>query len=108
MDPETFEVTGTVEVHGSSGSVMRINELEYVNGDIYANIFGQKQIVIINANTGQVKGWIDLNSLHDPNEAHDPGDNVLNGIAYDAHRDRLFVTGKYWTQLFEVKLVPAE
>jgi glutamine cyclotransferase len=106
LDPVTLNVTGSVEVHDSSGPVTQLNELEYVKGDIYANIFEQKQIVIINPATGLVKGWIDLSSLHDPSESVDMN-NVLNGIAYDAGGDRLFVTGKCWTQLFEVTLVPS-
>jgi glutamine cyclotransferase len=106
LDPATFNVTGSVQVHDFSGPVTQLNELEYVKGDIYANIFEQKQIAIINPATGLVKGWIDLSSLHDPSESVNRNNNVLNGIAYDAGGDRLFVTGKCWTQLFEVKLVP--
>ena len=102
LDPETFNVTGTIEVHDSSGPVSLLNELEYVKGDVYANIFGQKLVAIINIHTGQVKGWVDLNGLHDPNEVD--ANNVLNGIAYDSVGDRLFVTGKRWTQLFEIRL----
>ena len=104
FDPETFQVTGTVEVHDSSGPVSKLNELEYVKGDIYANVFEQKRIAIINVNTGQIKGWVDLNGLHDPNDADT--NNVLNGIAYDSDGGRLFVTGKRWKQLFEIRLVP--
>lgn len=105
LDPETFQVTGNLKVRDSSGPVSQLNELEYVNGDIYANVFEQKQIAIINITTGQVKAWINLDSLHDPNESINPN-NVLNGIAYDSQMNRLFVTGKCWTQLFEIKLVP--
>ena len=103
LDPETFQITGTVEVHDSSGPVLLLNELEYVKGDVYANVFGQKRIAIIDTQTGWVKGWIDLNELRDVND-FDPN-NVLNGIAYGSVVDRLFVTGKRWTQLFEIRLV---
>jgi glutamine cyclotransferase len=104
LDPETFRETGTVEVHDSSGPVSRLNELEFVKGYVYANVFEQKRIAIINIHTGQIKAWVDLNGLRDPND-FDPN-NVLNGIAYDSNGGRLFVTGKRWTQLFEITLVP--
>ena len=102
LDPNTFEVTGTLWVHDGDVGVANLNELEYVNGDIYANVWHQNRIAIIDLQTGQVKGWIDLTGLYDANNA-DP-DNVLNGIAYDAGNSRLFVTGKRWSQLFEIKL----
>jgi glutaminyl-peptide cyclotransferase len=104
LDPKTFQETGTVEVHDSSGPVSQLNELEYVKGDVYANIFEQKRIAIINITTGQLKAWVDLHGLRDPSD-FDPN-NVLNGIAYDANGGRLFVTGKRWTQLFEIRLFP--
>jgi len=103
LDPKSFQEIGTVEVHDASGPVTMLNELEYVKGDVYANIFEQKRIAIINVQTGEVKGWIDLAGLRDPSEVD--LNNVLNGIAYDVDGDRLFVTGKRWTQLFEIKLV---
>ena len=106
LDPETFQETGTVQVHDSSGPVSKLNELEYVKGDVYANVFEEKRIAIIDIHTGLVKSWIDLNGLHDPNDFD--SNNVLNGIAYDSTGDRLFVTGKRWTQLFEISLVPAK
>lgn len=103
LDPESFQITRTVEVHDASGPVQLLNELEYVNGDVYANVFEQKRIAIIDAETGWVKGWIDLNGLRDANDSE--SNNVLNGIAYDAGEGRLFVTGKRWTQLFEIKII---
>jgi len=106
LNPETFQEIGTVEVHDASGPVTMLNELEYVKGDIYANVFEQKRIAIININNGQIKGWVDMNGLRDPDDFD--LNNVLNGIAYDSDGDRLFVTGKRWTQLFEIKLVPAD
>jgi glutamine cyclotransferase len=103
LDPETFEKTGQIEVHDTE-PVTGLNELEYVKGDIYANIWTQDKIAIIDAQTGRVKGWIELEGLRDPNDA-DPN-NVLNGIAYDASEDRLLVTGKRWLQIFQIKLIP--
>jgi glutamine cyclotransferase len=104
LDPNTFEVTGTLLVHDGDVGVANLNELEYVNGDIYANVWHQNRVAIINLQTGQVKGWIDLTGLYDANNADT--ENVLNGIAYDADNARLFVTGKRWPQLFEIKLEP--
>ena len=104
LDPNTFEVTGTLWVHDLDVGVANLNELEFVNGDIYANVWHQNRIAIINLQTGQVKGWIDLTGLYDASNADT--ENVLNGIAYDADNSRLFVTGKRWPQLFEIKLEP--
>lgn len=106
LDPETFNETGTVEVHDVSGPVREINELEYVKGDVYANVFGQERIAIIDTQTGQVKAWVDVTGLRSPTDS-DVND-VLNGIAYDAAGGRLFVTGKRWSQLYEITLVPAK
>ena len=102
LDPETFEKVGQVEVHDTA-PVTQINELEYINGKVYANIWKEEKIAIINPQTGQVEGWIDLSGIRDI-ENQDV-DNVLNGIAYDAEHDRLFVTGKLWPKLFEIKLI---
>jgi glutamine cyclotransferase len=104
IDPNTFQVTGTLWVHDGDVGVANLNELEYVNGDVYANVWHQTRIAIIDLQTGQVKGWIDLTGLYNASNA-DP-ENVLNGIAYDAYNARLFVTGKRWPQLFEIKLEP--
>jgi glutamine cyclotransferase len=82
-----------------------LNELEYVRGQIYANVWHTDRIARISPATGQVLGWIDLTGLLAPGEVSDP-EAVLNGIAYDAARDRLFVTGKLWPKLFEIKVVP--
>jgi glutamine cyclotransferase len=103
LDPETFQKIGQVEVH-DNGTVENLNELEYIQGKVYANIWLEEKIAIINPQTGQVEGWINLNGLYNM-ENQDPND-VLNGIAYDATSDRLFVTGKRWSQLFEIELIP--
>jgi glutamine cyclotransferase len=103
LDPVTFQKIGQVEVT-DNGPVDRLNELEYIKGKVYANIWEEEKIAIINPQTGQVEGWINLSGLHNM-ENQDPN-NVLNGIAYDATSDRLFVTGKRWSQLFEIELIP--
>jgi len=102
LDPETFEEVGQIEVH-DNGPVTNLNELEHVNGEVYANIWGEEKIAVIDPHTGQVKGWIDLTGIYNQ-EKQDPN-KVLNGIAYDAEADRLFVTGKMWSQLFQIKVI---
>jgi glutamine cyclotransferase len=106
LDPGTFKVTGTVQVKEGNTTIANLNELEYVNGNVYANVWYENGIAIINPQTGQVKGWINLTGLY--NAVNADVNDVLNGIAYDAHGDRLFVTGKRWSQLFEIKLTPAD
>ena len=85
------------------GPVERLNELEYVKGEIFANVWQTERIARISPKDGRVIGWIDLSGLLSPAER--AGTDVLNGIAYDAAGDRLFVTGKLWPKLFEIKLV---
>ncbi len=104
LDPTTFERTGQIQIHDGNTSIVNINELEYINGDIYANIWQTNTIAIINPITGQVKAWIDLTGL--PSENNSDPNAVLNGIAYDQNNNRLFVTGKDWSSLYEIKLVP--
>ena len=102
LDPTTFERTGQIQVHDGNKTVVNINELEYVNGDIFANIWQTSTIAIINPQTGQVKGWIDLTGLSSENNSN--SEAVLNGIAYDQKGNRIFVTGKKWPKLFEIKV----
>jgi glutamine cyclotransferase len=104
LDPVTFQRVGQVTVH-DSGPVTELNELEYINGTVYANIWREEKIAVINPQTGQVTAWIDLTGIQDLKN-QDPN-NVLNGIAYDANGDRLFVTGKMWPHIFEIKLIPS-
>jgi glutamine cyclotransferase len=106
LDPATFQVTGQVEVRDDSIPVVRLNELEYVSGKIYANIWQTDKIAIIDPADGRVTGWIDLRGLLTPAQAAGSPVDVLNGIAYDAGGKRLFVTGKLWPLLFEIELVP--
>ena len=102
-DPETFEETGRVAVHHTDHLPLeRINELEFVNGEVLANIWQTDLIARISPETGEVVGWIDLRGLLTTQEAGRA--DVLNGIAYDAARDRRFVTGKLWPWLFEIEL----
>ena len=104
LDPTTFQKIGQVSVHDGNTSVTNINELEYVKGDVYANIWLQQKIAIINPQNGQVKGWIDLSGIY---QSNDPN-AVLNGIAYDSQTDRLYVTGKDWPNLYQITITPAK
>jgi glutaminyl-peptide cyclotransferase len=105
LNPESFREIKRISVHDGPGSpVKNLNELEYIHGEIYANVWQTDRIVRISPRTGRVLGWIDLSGLIDKRELQDSS-AVLNGIAYDAKGDRLFVTGKLWPSLFEVKVV---
>ncbi|HEY8461852.1 MAG TPA: glutaminyl-peptide cyclotransferase [Blastocatellia bacterium] len=103
MDPDTFEVQRVITVQDGGRDITQLNELEYVKGEIYANIWMQDRIARIDPKNGKVNAWIDMSGLLPPEKRPDPG-AVLNGIAYDEASDRLFVTGKYWPKLFEIKL----
>jgi glutaminyl-peptide cyclotransferase len=102
LDPNTFQRINQVTVHYGNETVTELNELEYVNGDIYANIWHQQKIAIINPQTGQVKGWIDLTGIYQPQGSED----VLNGIAYDEANNRIFITGKNWPNLYQITIIP--
>ena len=102
LDPATFAERRRIQVMAGTTPVRNLNELEYVNGEVFANIWTTDFIARISPDTGQVLGYIDLNGLLTANER--PSDGVLNGIAYDRERDRLFVTGKLWPKLFEIKV----
>lgn len=104
LNPQTFEEIGRIEVTDDNQPVTRLNELEYVRGEIYANIWKTDRVARIAPDTGRVVGWIDLHGLLGAAHRDQPVD-VLNGIAYDPETDRLFVTGKLWPKLFEIKLV---
>jgi glutaminyl-peptide cyclotransferase len=104
LDPVTFAEAGRVQVRDGGTPVDHLNELEFVKGELFANVWQSERIARISPATGQVTGWIDLRGLLDPREAR--GVDVMNGIAYDAKRDRLFVTGKLWPRLFEIRIVP--
>jgi glutamine cyclotransferase len=104
-EPETFEEIGRVQVYDDVGPVVRLNELEYIQGQVYANIWQTDLVGIIDPQSGQVTAYVDLAGLLGPEDRIERVD-VLNGIAYDAAGDRLFVTGKWWPKLFEIELVP--
>ena len=103
IDPATLKETSRITVRDSRGPVQSLNELEYVKGEIFANIWQTERIARISPKDGRVTGWIDLAGLLAPSER--AGIDVLNGIAYDAAGDRLFVTGKLWPRVFEIKVV---
>ena len=104
LNPTTFQRTGEVEVHDGNQSITEINELEYINGSIYANIWTQNEIAIINPQNGQVTGWINMSGLPDENSSN--ANAVLNGIAYDQQNNRLFITGKDWLHMYQITLKP--
>jgi len=105
LDPETFEQVSRIIVYDHNIPVWGLNELEYVEGQIYANIWPTERIARIASETGQVLGWIDMKGLLTQQDYSRTLD-VLNGIAYDKENGRLFVTGKLWPKLFEINLIP--
>ncbi|MGD0438423.1 MAG: glutaminyl-peptide cyclotransferase [Bryobacteraceae bacterium] len=104
-DPESLQEKRRITVHDGAKQITYLNELEYVQGEIYANIWQTDRIARISPADGRVLGWIDLAGLVSDADHLDNG-AVLNGIAYDVLGNRLFVTGKLWPKLFEIKLVP--
>ena len=105
LDPRTFREVRHIVVEDQGTPVDQLNELEDVRGEIYANVWHTDRIARISPATGRVLGWIDLSGLLKPGDVTNP-EAVLNGIAYDPAHDRLFVTGKLWPKLFEIKVVP--
>ncbi len=105
LDPATLHETGHVAVTDNGRPLANLNELEFVKGAIYANVWQTNRIAIISPGNGHVTGWIDLEGLR-PNGSDLRRIDVLNGIAYDAAGDRLFVTGKWWPTLFEITIGP--
>ncbi|HEX8852540.1 MAG TPA: glutaminyl-peptide cyclotransferase, partial [Pyrinomonadaceae bacterium] len=103
IDPESFKLRRTINVVFRGQPVDELNELEYVKGEIYANIWHEDRIARIDPQTGRVLGWIDLAGIIRRSELSDE-EAVLNGIAYDESSDRLFVTGKLWPKIFEIRL----
>ena len=105
IDPTTFQVTRTISVLRSGQPLNQLNELEWVKGELYANIWQTSFVARIDPATGRLLGLIDFSGLLTPADDRS-GIDVLNGIAYDAANDRLFVTGKNWPKLFEVRVRP--
>ena len=106
LDPETLKETGCVQVTDNGRPVDNLNELEWVKGEVLANVWQTDRIARIDPETGHVTGWIDLSGLLSSAGQAEGRADVLNGIAYDATADRLFVTGKLWPRLFEIRLTP--
>jgi len=107
LEPDTFAEIETIDVHDDNGPVNRLNELEYINGEIYANVWRKDYIIRISPETGRVTGRIELKGILASEDISEQVD-VLNGIAYDGKDDRLFVTGKLWPKVFEIVLVAPE
>jgi len=103
-DPATLKEVRRITVKDGSAPITQLNELEWVRGEIYANVWQTERIARISPADGKVLGWIDLTGILPKTERPDP-DAVLNGIAYDAAGDRLFITGKLWPKIFEIKVV---
>ena len=104
LDPGSFEVVRTIRVRSEGRPIVRLNELEWVEGEIWANIWYQDRIARIDPRSGDVIGWIDASTIYPASERG--FEDVLNGIAYDPASKRLLLTGKNWPQLYEVELVP--
>jgi glutamine cyclotransferase len=103
IDPVTFEPTGDVVVRANGAPVEFLNELETVGDEIFANIWREYRVARIDPSTGEVRGWLDFSALA-PDHLRRSQDAVLNGIAYDPETDRLFITGKNWPVLYEIRL----
>jgi len=102
LDPSTFAEQRRIKVTAAGAPVRRLNELEIVRGEIYANVWMTDYVARINPSSGRVTAYVDLHGLLSPTER--ARTDVLNGIAYDAEHDRLFVTGKLWPKVFEIKI----
>jgi glutaminyl-peptide cyclotransferase len=105
LDPDTLKETGRIAVTYNGTQISSINELEWVKGKIYANVWHTNVLTIIDPTSGIVTGVVNLAGLLSPSEQPPGPDGVLNGIAYDAQHDRLFVTGKNWSKLFEIRVL---
>ena len=105
LDAETFQEKRRLRVRDGVTPIDQLNEMEFVEGQIFANVWHSNRIARISPRTGEVVGWIDLTGLLSPVYRLEP-EAVLNGIAYDPIRKRLFVTGKLWPSIFEIRLSP--
>jgi glutaminyl-peptide cyclotransferase len=104
LDPSNFRVVRTINVSENGLPLRELNELEYIRGEIYANVWHRDRIARIDANDGRILGWIDLTGLLPADQRPSDPEAVLNGIAFDENGNRLFVTGKLWPRLFEIRL----
>lgn len=105
LDPEYFAQTGSIEVFDNNGPVKMLNELEYINGIVYANVYQTEEIIAFDPTNGKVLKRIDCRKIV-PEGYRGEQDNVLNGIAFDARNEKIYITGKRWPKLFEVKFIP--
>lgn len=105
LDPRTYETIGELQVYDETGNVGKLNELEFVEGEVFANIWGKERVARIDPDTGRVTGWIDLSGLLTEEDKKKRVD-VLNGIAYNKENKTLLVTGKLWPKLFEIEIFP--
>jgi glutaminyl-peptide cyclotransferase len=108
LNPETLVEESYIEAYTNKQKVEKLNELEYINGKIYANIWQKNSILIVNPTSGKVEGVANLNSLKEEilkKQKLDDSDDVLNGIAFDKENNRIFVTGKHWSKLYEIELI---
>ena len=103
LDPTSFRVTKTISVVDGTKPIEELNELEFVQGEIYANVWHSDEIAVIDPQSGRVKAWIDLTGLM-PEDSLANEEAVLNGIAYDQANSKFYVTGKLWPRLFELKI----
>lgn len=106
LDPDSFEVVRNIEVTGPDGPVARLNELEFIQGEIWANVWYEDTIVRIDPESGQVSGIVDVSSIY-PAALRDR-EEVANGIAFDPAEQKIYITGKNWPQLHEIRLVVAD
>lgn len=104
-NPQTFAETRHIVVHDGGKAIDQLNELEYIKGEIWSNVWHDNRIARISPKDGHVISWVDLTGILPENQKRD-AESVLNGIAYDAEHDRIFVTGKQWPAVFEIKVVP--
>jgi glutaminyl-peptide cyclotransferase len=107
LNPDTLQETGRITVTYEGKPVPQVNELEWVKGRIYANVWETNMVILIEPHSGAITGVVDLSGLLGAGERPPGPDSVLNGIAYDSTHDRLFVTGKNWPKLFEIRVLPA-
>jgi glutaminyl-peptide cyclotransferase len=105
LDPMTFHEVKRIEVKDSQGPVFKLNELEYINGELYANVFETSRIVRISPASGQVTGSINLTAMLKDRFPQKERLDLANGIAYDPLKKRLFVTGKYWSKIYELEIL---
>ena len=104
IDPNSFKEVRRISVKDGSERIKNLNELEYISGEIWANIWYEDRIARVSPETGKLLGWIDLSGLY-PKSQREDRDQVLNGIAQDSHTKKLYVTGKNWPKLFEIEIV---